>query len=272
MSASQILGGSALGGAVATGSVPGVPYIKVSDVSTASPSQNLVLHTCQPVASATGVIVDSDLNNASTSLWLTTQGDAILPPAWNAAQAYTPNVYVTYAGNQYISSALQPNLNQQPDVSPAYWLQVPAQPYSSSYRWSVAGATGGGLNAGELQLFSYIGAPNETTGFDFEGYALRIGSPGNADRNICYINRGSLDPTRTGVTPALVNGANAVACPSVTAGSVVRLRIAGTAAAGGFPAAAIPLPIVTTTPGTGFSVACIAGVHTGIIYDYEVIG
>lgn len=137
----------------------------------------------------------------------------------------------------------------------------------NSYRWNVGGATAGGVQEASLQLFAY-----ENGGFEAE--YLRCGPINGPTEGVVFGRWGNLDATRAGTAPALVLGANAVACPSIKASSQVLLTgIVGTADAGGLAAyaAAIPVPAVVVAAGVGFTVTALAA-HVGLIYSYQVIG
>jgi hypothetical protein len=142
--------------------------------------------------------------------------------------------------------------------------------YASSVGGDPAGT--GGVLPGKLQMFSYKNG-------SFEAKLLESGVPGTTTESILSLNRGALDATRFGYTPGLGVGANAqINCPSINAGSVVRLRLAGTTQAAGFTAAPanapIPVPAVAVNAAVlplGFVITGLA-VHAGMIYDYEVIG
>ncbi len=83
-----------------------------------------------------------------------------------------------------------------------------------------------------------------------------------------YANWAPLDATRCGYTPALALGANVIACPSITAGSIVLLSVAGPAAA---LAAGAAVPVVAVAAGASFTITAIAA-QVGTVYSYLVVG
>jgi hypothetical protein len=130
------------------------------------------------------------------------------------------------------------------------------------YRTTVCGApAAGGVLPGRKQWFTY-----KNGAFDAE--ILRTGVPGQADEGLIYANVTPIGIGRVGYTPALVLGANAIACPTVTASSTVLLSVAGPAAA---LAAGAAVPVVVNAAGVGFTVTAIAA-QVGTVYSYQVIG
>ena len=75
--------------------------------------------------------------------------------------------------------------------------------------------------------------------------------------------------TRTGVTPALVLGANVIACAGIRTGSEVTISINSMAAP--LLAGAAPAPVVTIQNGVSFTVTALAA-HQGSTYSYLVTG
>lgn len=120
----------------------------------------------------------------------------------------------------------------------------------------VAATTGGGLSAGHYQAFLYgpqVGGNNIGELFDSAGV-------GN---NYCIMsmNRARpIDATRMGSITG-TGAPQTIACPSITAGSLVQLGlVAGTPA--------VALPVITIAANTSFTLTLPAGA----VYSYEVIG
>lgn len=117
-------------------------------------------------------------------------------------------------------------------------------------------APGGGLEQNTYQLFMY----GVAVGGNDIAECWKISPAGNNRALMAFNNDGPLEADRM-ATITGTGSAQSVACLSILSTSLVRLAfVAGT------PAGANP--VVTITPGVGFSLTLPAGA----VYNYEIVG